>query len=117
MVFRVVALSALCACTLVGCGDSSSTPAEVAPVPVEESTYSDPAESATEDVPGYSVSHSDVYEEAQFLCSSKEPRAVARDFGMNTTDPDQIASRYARGYAAELKQDAYEGCFDGLVGR
>ena len=104
---------------LFGCGNSSVEPTDLAPA--EDPSYQEePASSegrSADDVPGYSVSHSDVYEEAEIVCSLKPPREIARDFNLSTSDPDRIATRYARGYTAPLKQDAYEGCFDGMTGR
>lgn len=93
-----------------------------APVPRDKSekpSEEQPVEPATKwstrNEPGLTVSEQDVYEEAKVVCGLKPPRGVARDFGLSTSDPDVIATRYARGYAPALKQPAYEGCFEGLT--
>jgi hypothetical protein len=70
---------------------------------------------STRNEPGLNVSQRDVYEEARIICGLKSPRDVAGDFDLKTTNPDVIATRYARGYVASLKQPAYEGCFKGLT--
>lgn len=116
---RILATLAVClglAAATAGCGNATATtatPAQSEPAAVEDAS----PRHATDNVPGYSVSEQDAYDTANVACSAFPPRKIARDFGMHTTDPDALASRYARGYAAPLRQAAYEGCLDGILGR
>lgn len=81
---------------------------DAAPSTGKASRYSD------DPIRGLTVTEREVYQEARIVCGLKSPRAVAADFGLNTSDPVTIAQRYARGYEASVKQAAYEGCFTGL---
>jgi hypothetical protein len=98
-----------------GCGNAATT--TVTPEPSAPAVEDPAPRDATDNVPGYSVSEQDTYDMANVACSAFPPSKIARDFGMHTTDPDALASRYARGYAAPLKRAAYEGCLDGIIGR
>ena len=124
----VAQLSTVLAATVLvlGCGedDSGSSGAGAnAPPPAdrprEKQRESKPTVStegfSTENAPGLTVSEQDVYEEAKIVCGLAPPKKVAADFGLDTTNPDTIATRYARGYDASVKQAAYEGCFRGLA--
>jgi hypothetical protein len=110
----------------LGCADDDSGDSggdAAAPPPASRSSEQ-PSESkrsvspqgfSTENAPGLNVSEQEVYEEAKIVCGLSPPRKVAADFGLNTTNPDTIATRYARGYDQSVKQAAYEGCFRGLT--
>jgi hypothetical protein len=100
--------------------DKANTKADP-PVP-QDTTEKDDAPSADkaskysdDPIPGLTVSQRDVYEEAKTLCGLSSPRAVAADFGLNTTDPGTIAQRYARGYQGTVKQAAFDGCYTALL--
>ena len=105
---------AIVALSLVACGEGSNDGAQndVNTAPAAEG-------SPTEDAPPsdgqrYNTTAKEKYDEAKIVCGLGQPEDIAKDFGMTTSDPDRIATRYARGYVPEFRQSAYEGCLEGL---
>lgn len=101
-----------------GCGNDDDSSPNAPEPPASERSGRDKADGFDrKNAPGLSVSEKDVYDLARGACGAFPAKQVARDFGLQTTDPDVIASRYARGYDAQVKQAANQGCFDGLTER
>ena len=105
---RVLWLAVIvCTLALAGCGssggDTSSTPAD------------DPAAVQPADAPADSqATASDVVSEAIDQCSVVTSRSqMAKDFGMSSTDPQELADRFARAYGPDADAVA-AGCLPAI---
>jgi hypothetical protein len=58
--------------------------------------------------------HRDNYENARAVCGAFPRRKVARDLGLDTSEPGAIAEAYAKGFRPAFRQANFEGCLDGL---
>jgi hypothetical protein len=54
------------------------------------------------------------YEIAKFACGAFSRKKVARDLGITSTDPIDLAQKYSEGYRGPFRQAAFEGCLAGL---
>lgn len=106
---RVLWLAVIaCTLALAGCGssggDTSSTPAD------------DPAVVQPADTPADSqaTASDDVVSEAIDQCSVVTSRSqMAKDFGMSSTDPQELADRFARAYGSDAAEVA-AGCLPAI---
>jgi hypothetical protein len=67
--------------------------------------------------PKFTGVHANNYEIAYYACGSFSPKKMARDFGISSTHPVDLADAYAEGYRPGFRQANYEGCLDVLLGR
>ena len=105
---------AVVALSLVACGEGSDDGTQN-DVKTASASEGSPAEDArSSDGQRYNTTAKEKYDEAKIVCGLGRPEEIAKDFGMTTSDPDRIATRYARGYVPEFRQSAYEGCLEGL---
>ena len=73
-----------------------------------------PAEPGTAEQPdGYEQG----YQVGYISCEGYEPRQVAREFGGSSEEPRAAADGFADSFEPEQRQGAYEGCYDGLLGK
>jgi hypothetical protein len=57
------------------------------------------------------------YQAGYIGCEGFTPRQVAREFGASSDEPKAAADGFADSFEGEQRQGAYEGCYDGLLGR
>jgi hypothetical protein len=57
------------------------------------------------------------YQAGYIGCEGYSPRQVAREFGGASEEPKAAAEGFADSFESETRQGAYEGCYDGLLGR
>jgi hypothetical protein len=57
------------------------------------------------------------YQAGYVGCEGYSPRQVAREFGGSSEEPKAAAEGFADSFEPETRQGAYEGCYDGLLGR
>jgi hypothetical protein len=57
------------------------------------------------------------YQAGYIACEGYPPRQVAREFGGSSEKPTAAADGFADSFEPEQRQGAYEGCYDGLLGR
>jgi hypothetical protein len=84
-----------------GCGGDTGTD-EVAP-----------EEPASAEQSGYEEG----YQAGYIGCEGYTPQQVAREFGGSSEEPKAAAEGFADSFEPEQRQGAYEGCYDGLLGR
>jgi hypothetical protein len=92
-VFLVLAFS--------GCGGDTATD-EVSPEEPETAEQS-----------GYEQG----YQAGYIWCKGFTPRLVAGEFEVSSDEPKVAAEAFADSFEPEQRQGAYEGCYDGLLGR
>ena len=91
----------LLALAFSGCGGDTATD-EVSP-----------EEPATAEQSGYEQG----YQAGYIWCKGFKPRQVAREFEVSSEEPKAAAEGFAGSFEPEQRQGAYEGCYDGLLGR
>ena len=84
-----------------GCGGDTATD-EVAP-----------QEPGTAEQSGYKEG----YEAGYISCEGYTPSQVAREFGGSSEEPRAAAEGFADSFEPEQRKGAYEGCYDGLLGK
>jgi hypothetical protein len=84
-----------------GCGGDTATN-EVAP-----------EEPGTAEQSGYEAG----YQTGYISCEGYSPRQVAREFGGSSEEPKAAAEGFADSFELEQQEGAYEGCYDGLLGK
>jgi hypothetical protein len=57
------------------------------------------------------------YQAGYIGCEGYTPRQVAREFGGSSGEPKAAADGFADSFEPEQRQGAYEGCYDGLLGK
>jgi hypothetical protein len=72
-----------------------------------------PEEPGTAEQSGYEQG----YQAGYIWCKSSEPSQVAREFEVASEKPKALAEGFAHSFESEQRQGAYEGCYDGLLGR
>jgi hypothetical protein len=84
-----------------GCGGDTAT-GEVSP-----------KEPGTTEQSGYEQG----YQAGYIGCEGYSPRQVAREFEGSSEEPKAAAEGFADSFEPETRQGAYDGCYDGLLGR
>jgi hypothetical protein len=84
-----------------GCGGDTATQ-EVAP-----------EERGTAEQSGYEAG----YQTGYIWCEGFTPRQVAREFDVSSEEPKAAAEGFAESFEPEQRDGAYEGCYDGLLGK
>jgi hypothetical protein len=57
------------------------------------------------------------YQTGYIWCEGYAPRQVAREFDVSSEDPKAAAEGFAESFEPEQREGAYEGCYDGLLGK
>ena len=97
----------LLALALGGCGGDSATD-EVAP---KESV------TAEQSVAAEQSGYEDGYQTGYIACEGVTPSQVAREFDGASEEPRAAAEGFADSFEPEQRKGAYEGCYDGLLGK
>jgi hypothetical protein len=91
----------LLALAFSGCGGETGT-GEVAP-----------EESRTAKQSGYEQG----YQAGFIWCNGFTPRQVAREFEVASEEPKAAAEAFSDSFEPDQRRGAYEGCYDGLLGK
>jgi hypothetical protein len=70
------------------------------------------AEPATAEQSGYEAGY-----QAGYTCKGLTASQVAREFGVSSEDPKAAAEGFAASFEGEQREGAYDGCYDGLLGK
>lgn len=110
---RVRTIASALVLTLVAAGACSSS--DPGPESTDDSFIDQ--DDAGDHNDGLLVTDQDVRDLATQVCSAVTPEAIARDYGVGSTEPVALAEAYAAGYQPEVSQAAFEGCLAGIEQR
>jgi hypothetical protein len=103
----VVLLATMSAITLA-CEDSETGD------PASEIETETGSETGTETDTDNRASDDEVYDIAFQSCNVFPPKKIARDLGISSTNPVDLADAFADGYQDWARQSAFEGCLAGI---
>jgi hypothetical protein len=103
---------------LSGCGGDTATD-EASPeerATPEQSGTAEQAETAEQSGPAEQSAYEQGYQAGYIFCNGQSVRQVAGEFEVSE-EPKAAAEGFAASFEPEQRQGAYEGCYDGLLGR